>query len=101
MGADFDVLKNGAAVTGQVFIPGDGHTTQQFVIVHKDGAAAAGKLVVIDPSCPVYLDTLGGNLDGVGHFTFNVGPSMGAKGNVVLTLTAGSKKTVSLAILFT
>ena len=87
------LLVNGAPVNnGKVVIPASISEVRTITAVHSQGAAAAGKLVVIETSSPTFISTLSGNLDATGRFNFVVGPSFGARGTVNLTVNAGNAK---------
>lgn len=100
MSADFSLLLNAAPAPSKVVIPANNHEFKQFTIVHNQGATAEGKLVQIETSSLVYISAVVGNLDANGQFVFVVGPSFETKGNVTLTISAGSNKKKTLEVQF-
>lgn len=91
---DFDITYNGAAINlnqPQTLL-GDKFTTKQYVVVAEAGAEVAGRAVAISTTAPIPMDKVDGVLDATGRFTFVVGPSFGAKGDVNLSVKVGTKK---------
>jgi len=99
--ANFSITKDGASINlnQALRIKGDRSTAQTLVVIHAEGAAAFGKVVVIETSGPMMIDAVEGALDENGRFTFVVGPSFHAKGDGTITVKVGNKKS-SFAVRF-
>lgn len=100
MSADFNILLNGAVVNSKIVITANSFENKQFVVSHNSGANAAGNLVLMETSSPVYISAVTGNLDSNGQFAFTVGPSFGMRGDITLTISAGSNKKKTLEVQF-
>lgn len=91
MADNFDILLNGAPVSTPLVITSNAFTAAQLVLVHKNGAAGAGKLVQISTSCLMNINAVNGVLNSLGKFDLVVGPGFGAKGDASLTIKVGTK----------
>jgi len=87
--SDFSIHKNGFAgpLIDSLRLSADGCTTQQVVLVHSDGSLGSGKKVTIVSSAPLCISKIEGKLNADGRFYTSVGPSLGEKGDVTLTIT--------------
>lgn len=92
-----DIFVNGAPVGAKLVIPANNSDTRTLVIVHKQGASASGKVVSLETSAPLYINSLNATFDPTGKCQFVVGPSFGARGSVTLTISPGhGKRTLEL-----
>lgn len=98
--ADFKVKNNGAVVDGPVQLKGDQSTSAPMTVEHNNGAAAAGKPVLLTTSAPLFVSPVAGSLDANGKFAFALGPSFGMKGDGTVTVDVNKKK-VSFDVRFT
>lgn len=90
---NFNILLNGAAIpNNKLIIPASASESRNITLVHVDGPGAVGKLVKIQTSSLVFISDVMGALDVNGQFVFTIGPSFGAKGDLTLSISVGTKQ---------